>query len=177
MSKNKKIIFILLFVLLNSQFAVSSNLSMVNKLKTKFQLSLFEKNYLLIKSIIENETEKAKYLLEKCGVDANAEYKQLASPLFYALAKKNFDIAKLLLNKGAKATIIDLHLAIMSKNIDIVRLILENNADLDLKSSWITALIAYENDNDYKEIIKLVKEYKNKKKEKSYGIKQFLGFR
>lgn len=173
MLKNKKTIFILLFVLFNSQFTFSNNLSALERVKIKVK-SFFYENILLAESINANDIKRVKYLLEECGADANYKLNDQFPVLAIAILNHNIEMVMLLLNHGADINLKDyrgrtqLHFAIAAEDINMIRLLLEKGADLNIKDEEGCTAIDYANYARYKNnndiIIKLIKEYQNKKK-------------
>ncbi|MBQ2481619.1 MAG: ankyrin repeat domain-containing protein [Treponema sp.] len=84
---------------------------------------------------------KVKWLLEN-GADIDAISSDRGySPVMDAVWRKNFDITKYLISKGADLSFVSsdgqpiLVLAVGNGNVDIVKILLENGADPDIKDS------------------------------------------
>lgn len=88
-------------------------------------------------AILCDRNETAVWLLES-GVTVDIESREGMSPLFCAIRRRNIEMVKVLLDKGANVNakvvnmdgITPLHSAVMVKSLEIVQILLENGADL-----------------------------------------------
>lgn len=87
-----------------------------------------------------NQTEIAKFLITK-GADPKLHAKNPSkiNPLHAAIAKENFELCKLFIEKGVDVNAIQtqkvtaLHSAVHRGNLELTKLLVENDASIDLK--------------------------------------------
>jgi ankyrin repeat protein len=98
-----------------------------------------KRGLLLIKAIKENNSKKAKSLIEQ-GTNINIQDDDGCTPLYWAVRYNVTDIVDLLLKKGANIEVQDkygltpLHYAVQERLTEIVNLLLDHNAQTDTKS-------------------------------------------
>jgi ankyrin repeat protein len=99
-----------------------------------------KRGLLLIKAIKENNSKKAKSLIEQ-GTNINIQDDDGCTPLYWAVRYNVTDIVDLLLKKGANIEVQDkygltpLHYAVQERLTEIVNLLLDHNAQTDTKSN------------------------------------------
>lgn len=117
----------------------------------------------LIYSILENEYDIFKYLIEK-GADIN-----LQSPIYYGVGESNKPMIKTLLEEGVKLDIniegvTPMILAILSKDLEIIKMLIEKGADLSYAGKEFTPMLKIIQ-NNYLEGMRLFLEKGYKLKE------------
>ncbi len=100
-------------------------------------------------AIFFNQTEIAKLLLTfRADPNVSAQNPSKVNALHSAIARENYELCKLLIEKGANVNAVQmqnvtaLHSAVHRGNLDLTKLLIENRASIDLKmDNGDTALI------------------------------------
>ena len=128
----------------------------------------------LYDAIVKGSLTEVEKLID-AGVDINYKYKKDKNKseytaLHYAVKYREFDIAELLIEKGANVNAVDIYgwhpllYAVNDENFELAELLLQNGADLKQKNTETgNTSIDYAGGNDDTKMINLLLEYKNGK--------------